>query len=109
MTGVMVMLGIFALGFVFKIFGGLIALTFVLLGFAVKALIFGGIAYLRLRGGCAESFRGTTSPPTSEEESRTSRQPDKRGTGYRAYLVSKTDLASLSLILALQPSTASGS
>jgi hypothetical protein len=49
MTGVMVMLGIFALGFVFKIFGGLIALTFVLLGFAIKALIVGGIAYLAIR------------------------------------------------------------
>jgi predicted lipid-binding transport protein (Tim44 family) len=49
MTGVMVMLGIFALGFVFKIFGGLIALTFVLLGFAVKALIVGGLAYLAIR------------------------------------------------------------
>ena len=49
MTGIMVMLGIFALGFVFKIFGGLIALTFILLGFAVKALIVGGIAYLVIR------------------------------------------------------------
>ncbi|HEU4879041.1 MAG TPA: hypothetical protein VFT21_06300 [Gemmatimonadaceae bacterium] len=49
MTGVMVMLGIFALGFVFKIFGGLIALTFVLLGFAVKALIVGGLAYVVIR------------------------------------------------------------
>ena len=49
MTGLMVMLGIFALGFVFKIFGGLIALTFVLLGFAVKALIVGGIAYVVIR------------------------------------------------------------
>ena len=49
MTGVMVMLGIFALGFVFKIFGGLIALTFLLLGFAIKALIVGGIAYLAIR------------------------------------------------------------
>lgn len=49
MTGVMVMLGIFALGFVFKIFGGLIALTFLLLGFAIKALIIGGIAYLAIR------------------------------------------------------------
>jgi hypothetical protein len=45
----MVMLGIFALGFVFRIFGGLIALTFVLLGFAVKALIVGGVAYLVIR------------------------------------------------------------
>ena len=49
MTGLMVMLGIFALGFVVKIFGGLIALTFVLLGFAVKALIVGGIAYVVIR------------------------------------------------------------
>lgn len=49
MTGVMVMLGIFALGFVFKIFGGLIVLTLVLLGFAVKALIVGGLAYVVIR------------------------------------------------------------
>ncbi|HEX6575649.1 MAG TPA: hypothetical protein VF042_11835 [Gemmatimonadaceae bacterium] len=49
MTGVMVMLGFIALGFVFKIFGGLIALTFLLLGFAIKALIVGGIAYLAIR------------------------------------------------------------
>ena len=49
MTGIMVMLGIFALGFVFKIFGGLIGLTFLLLGFAIKALIVGGIAYLAIR------------------------------------------------------------
>lgn len=49
MTGIMVMLGIFALGFVFRIFGGLIALTFLLLGFAIKALIVGGIAYLIIR------------------------------------------------------------
>ena len=49
MTGVMVMLGVFALGFVFKIFGGLIGLTFLLLGFALKALIVGGVAYLVIR------------------------------------------------------------
>jgi hypothetical protein len=49
MTGLMVMLGLFALGFVFKIFGGLLALTFVLVGLAVKALIVGGIAYVALR------------------------------------------------------------
>ena len=49
MTGVMVLLGMFALGFVFRIFGGLIALTFMLLGFAVKALIVGGVAYLVIR------------------------------------------------------------
>jgi predicted lipid-binding transport protein (Tim44 family) len=49
MTGVMVMFGIFALGFVFKIFGGLIALTFLLLGFAIKALLVGGVAYIIIR------------------------------------------------------------
>ena len=48
-TGLMVMLGFFALGFVFKVFGGLLALTFVLVGLAVKALIVGGIAYIALR------------------------------------------------------------
>lgn len=49
MTGIMVMLGLFALGFVFRIFGGLIGLTFLLLGFAIKALIVGGIVYLVIR------------------------------------------------------------
>lgn len=49
MTGLLVMLGVFALGFVFKIFGGLIGLTFWLLGFAIKAMIVGGIAYLVIR------------------------------------------------------------
>jgi hypothetical protein len=49
MTGVLVMLGIFALGLVFSIFGTLIGVTFFLLGFAIKALIVGGIAYLALR------------------------------------------------------------
>lgn len=49
MTGVTVLLGIFALGFALKIFGGLIAVTLVLLGFAVKALIVGGVAYLVIR------------------------------------------------------------
>jgi hypothetical protein len=49
MTGVVVLFGMFALGFVFKIFGGLIAITFLLLGFAVKALIVGGLAYLAIR------------------------------------------------------------
>jgi membrane protein implicated in regulation of membrane protease activity len=49
MTGVLVMLGMFALGFVFSIFGGLIGLTFLLLGFAIKALIVGAVAYLAIR------------------------------------------------------------
>lgn len=49
MTGVLVTLGVFALGSVFRIFGGLIGLTFMLLGFAIKALIVGGIVYLVIR------------------------------------------------------------
>lgn len=49
MTGVMLMVGIFALGFVFRIFGGLIGLTFVLLGFAIKALVIGGLGYIIIR------------------------------------------------------------
>lgn len=49
MTGILVMLGLFALGFVFKIFGGLIGLTFWLLAFAVKALIIGAIVYFVIR------------------------------------------------------------
>lgn len=49
MTGVMLMVGIFALGFVFKIFGGLLTLTFVLLGFAIKALVIGGLGYIVIR------------------------------------------------------------
>jgi hypothetical protein len=57
MTGVMVLFGMFALGFVFKIFGGLIAITFVLLGFAVKALIVGGLAYLAIRIVSPETAR----------------------------------------------------
>ncbi len=57
MTGIMVMLGIFALGFVFKIFGGLIGLTFMLLGFAIKALIVGGIAYFAIRIASPETAR----------------------------------------------------
>jgi hypothetical protein len=57
MTGVMVMLGLFALGFVFKIFGGLIGLTFMLLGFAIKACIVGVIAYLAIRIASPDTAR----------------------------------------------------
>lgn len=49
MTGLMVMLGMIALGLVFSIFGTLIGVTFWLLGFAIKALIVGGVAYLAIR------------------------------------------------------------
>jgi len=49
MTGLLVMLGFFALNLVFGIFGALIGITFFLLGFAIKALIVGGVAYLAIR------------------------------------------------------------
>ena len=49
MTGVLVMCGIVALGFVFSIFGSLIGLTFILLGFAIKALVIGAVAYFVIR------------------------------------------------------------
>ena len=48
-TGLLVMFGLFALGFVFKIFGSLLGLTFFLLGFAIKALIIGAVAYVVIR------------------------------------------------------------
>jgi hypothetical protein len=57
MTGLLVMFGLFALGFVFKIFGGLLALTIWLLGFAIKALIVGAIAYLVIRIVSPDSAR----------------------------------------------------
>jgi hypothetical protein len=57
MTGVLVMLGIFALGFVFSIFGSLIGLTFILLGFAIKALIVGAVAYFAIRIVSPETAR----------------------------------------------------
>lgn len=49
MLGFLAMLGLFALGFVFKIFAGLIALTVFLLVLAVKIAIIGGVGYLALR------------------------------------------------------------
>jgi membrane protein implicated in regulation of membrane protease activity len=49
MTGIMVMAGIFALGFVFTIFGGLMALMAMLLGLAIKALIIGTVVYIVIR------------------------------------------------------------
>jgi hypothetical protein len=49
MTGMLVLLAFFALSLVFGIFGALIGVTFWLLGFAIKALIVGGIAYLAIR------------------------------------------------------------
>jgi hypothetical protein len=47
--GVFAMVGLFALGFVFKIFAGFIALVVWLLVLAVKVALVGGVAYVILR------------------------------------------------------------
>ncbi len=49
MTGLFAMLGLFALGLVFKIFGGLIGITIWLVALAVKIAIVGAVAYLAIR------------------------------------------------------------
>jgi hypothetical protein len=49
MTGLFAMLGLFALGLVFKIFGGLLGITIWLVAMAVKIAIVGAIAYLAIR------------------------------------------------------------
>ena len=47
--GVMDLLGLFALKFLFGIFGGLIAILFALLGLAIKVAVIGLIVYLVIR------------------------------------------------------------
>jgi hypothetical protein len=49
MTGLFAMLGLFALGLVFKIFGGLLGITIWLVAMAVKIAIVGAVAYLAIR------------------------------------------------------------
>jgi len=49
MTGLLVICAFIALNLVFGIFGALIGITIFLLGFAIKALIVGAVAYLALR------------------------------------------------------------
>ena len=49
MTGLLVICAFVALNLVFGIFGALIGITIFLLGFAIKALIVGAIAYLAIR------------------------------------------------------------
>lgn len=49
MTGLFAMLGLFALGLVFKIFGGLLGVAFWLIGMAIKVAIVGAVAYLAIR------------------------------------------------------------
>jgi hypothetical protein len=47
--GVMALLGLFALKFLFGIFGGLMAILFVLIGLAIKVAIIGLAVYLVIR------------------------------------------------------------
>ncbi len=49
MIGLAVMLGLFAIGFVFKILGGLLGMTMVLGVLALKAVLVGGVVYLAIR------------------------------------------------------------
>ena len=49
MIGLIAMLGLFAVGMVFKLFGGVLALTFFLVGIALKVVIVGGLLYFGIR------------------------------------------------------------
>jgi hypothetical protein len=49
MIGLFAMLGLFAVGMVFKLFGGLVGLTLFIIALAVKVLIVGGLLYLGIR------------------------------------------------------------
>lgn len=60
MIGLFAMLGLFAVGMVFKLFGGIIGLTLFIVVLAVKVLIVGGLLYLGIRvlsPGTAERIR----------------------------------------------------
>jgi hypothetical protein len=66
MIGLFALLGLFAVGFVFKLFGGVIGLTFWLVALALKVVIVGGLLYFGIRvlspGTAArlrEKFAGT--------------------------------------------------
>ena len=45
MIGLFAMLGLFAVGMVFKLFGGLVGLTFWLVALALKVVIVGGLLW----------------------------------------------------------------
>lgn len=60
MIGLFAMLGLFAVGMVFKLFGGIIGLTLFIVALAVKVLIVGGLLYFGIRvlsPGTAERIR----------------------------------------------------
>jgi hypothetical protein len=49
MIGLFAMLGLFAVGMVFKLFGGIIGLTFFIIGLTIKIVIVGGLLYFGIR------------------------------------------------------------
>jgi hypothetical protein len=49
MTGLFAVLGLFALGLVFKIFGGLLGIAIWLVALTVKIAVVGAIAYIAIR------------------------------------------------------------
>ncbi len=49
MIGLFAMLGLFAVGMVFKLFGGILGLTFWLVALALKVVIVGGLLYFGIR------------------------------------------------------------
>jgi hypothetical protein len=49
MIGLFAMLGLFAVGLVFKLFGGVVGLTFFIIGLALKVVIVGGLLYFGIR------------------------------------------------------------
>ena len=60
MIGLFAMLGLFAVGMVFKLFGGIIGLTFFIVALTIKVLIVGGLLYFGIRvlsPGTAEKIR----------------------------------------------------
>jgi hypothetical protein len=57
MIGIFAVLGFFVLGFMFSIFGAVIGLAMVLLGFAVKALVLGALIYFVIRIVSPETAR----------------------------------------------------
>ena len=62
------MLGLFALGFVFKIFGGFIALAIWLCILALKIALIGGVAYLVIRVLSPNTARQLRSKVTGSPE-----------------------------------------
>lgn len=56
--GVMALLGLFAMKFLFGIFGGLIAIFFALLSLAIKVAVIGLLVYLVIRIISPDTARG---------------------------------------------------